>query len=87
MNDESQTMEDGVVEIIDDVDKEVSELEKKYDGLKSKIGRYANENTELVFKVIHPTETYCKQQEEMGIYNGWGSVFTMLENYLETLTK
>lgn len=47
MNDEVQTMEDGVVEIIDDVDKEVSELEKKYDGLKSKIGRYANENAEL----------------------------------------
>lgn len=47
MNDKVQTMEDGVVEILDDVDKEVSELEKKYDGLKSKIGRYANENAEL----------------------------------------
>ena len=45
----------------------------------------ANENTEFVFKVIHPTEEYCKQQEEMGFMNGWGSVFDGLENYLNTL--
>ena len=47
MNDEVQTMEEGVVAVVDDVDNEVSELEKKYDGLKSKIGTYANENAEL----------------------------------------
>jgi len=45
----------------------------------------ANENTEFVFKVIHPTEEYCKQQEEMGFYNGWGSVFEGLNNYLTKL--
>jgi len=47
----------------------------------------ANENTEFVFKVIHPTEEYCKQQEAMGFMNGWGSVFDNLENYLDILTK
>ena len=43
------------------------------------------DKTKFVFKVIHPTEEYCKQQEEMGIYNGWGSVFTGLEVYLKGL--
>ena len=39
----------------------------------------------FVFKVIHPTEEYCKQQEEMGFYIGWGSVFDGLNNYLTSL--
>jgi len=46
MNDEVN-IEDGVVAVVDEVDKEVSELEQRYDGLKSKIGTYANENAEL----------------------------------------
>lgn len=37
------------------------------------------ENTKFVFQVIHPTAEYCRQQEKMGIYNGWGSVFERLE--------
>ncbi|TRX48700.1 activator of HSP90 ATPase [Fulvivirga sp. M361] len=45
----------------------------------------AQENTEFVFKVIHPTEAYCRQQEEMGFMNGWGSVFDGMERYLSTL--
>ena len=45
----------------------------------------ANENTDFVFKVIHPTEEYCKQQEEMGFMNGWGSVFDGLEKYISEL--
>ncbi len=47
----------------------------------------ANEQTEFVFKVIHPTEEYCKQQEEMGFYNGWGTVFEGLTNYIGELRK
>lgn len=43
----------------------------------------ADDKTEFIFKVIHPTEEYCKQQEEMGFYNGWGSVFEGLNNYLK----
>jgi len=36
------------------------------------------DKTNFTFHVIHPTEEYCKQQEEMGIYNGWGSAFDRL---------
>lgn len=42
-------MEDGVVELVDDkVDQEFSELQGKYDNLKSKIGTLANERAELL---------------------------------------
>ena len=44
----------------------------------------AGDQTDFVFKVIHPTEEYCKQQEEMGFYNGWGSVFEGLNAYLQS---
>ncbi|MFK7973158.1 MAG: SRPBCC domain-containing protein [Bacteroidia bacterium] len=37
------------------------------------------ENTHFTFSVVHPTEEYCKAQEKMGIYNGWGSAFDRLE--------
>ncbi len=40
------------------------------------------DDTEFTFKVIHPTVAYRKQQEEMGIYNGWGSTFDRLEDHL-----
>jgi len=38
--------------------------------------------THLTFSVIHPTEEYCRQQEKMGFYNGWGSAFERLEGIL-----
>ncbi len=40
------------------------------------------DHTEFTFNVVHPTEEYCKQQEEMGFYNGWVSVFDRLEEFL-----
>ncbi len=43
------------------------------------------DSTKFTFKVIHPTEEYCKQQEDMGFYNGWGSVFNGLNEYLKKL--
>lgn len=43
------------------------------------------ETTEFIFKVIHPTEEYCKQQAEMGFYNGWASVFEGLNGYLQNI--
>ena len=43
----------------------------------------AGEHTEFTFNVIHPTEEYCKQQEAMGFYNGWGSTFDRLATLLE----
>ncbi len=40
------------------------------------------EKTKFTFSVIHATQEYCKQQEEMGFYNGWGSVLNRLEEFL-----
>ena len=45
------------------------------------------EKTIFTFNVVHPTEEYCKQQEQMGFMNGWGSVFNNLEEYVGLLTK
>ena len=42
----------------------------------------SGDKTNFTFKVVHPTEEYCKQQEAMGFYNGWGSVFDRLAGYL-----
>ena len=43
------------------------------------------EKTNFVFSVVHLTEEYCKQQEKMGFYNGWGSTFTRFEAFLGEL--
>jgi uncharacterized protein YndB with AHSA1/START domain len=43
------------------------------------------DKTNFVFSVVHPTEEYCKQQEKMGFYNGWGSTLSRLENHLGAL--
>ena len=40
------------------------------------------DETNFTFNVVHPTEDYCRQQEEMGFYNGWGSTFERLAEYL-----
>jgi uncharacterized protein YndB with AHSA1/START domain len=45
------------------------------------------DKTNFTFSVIHPTEEYCKQQERMGFYNGWGSAFDRLETLVNTLNK
>ena len=44
-----------------------------------------DEQTDFTFLVIHPTEEYKLQQEKMGIYNGWGSVFDRLADFLSAL--
>ncbi len=41
------------------------------------------DQTNFTFHCIHPTEEYCRQQEQMGFYNGWGSVFERLSEFLE----
>ena len=43
------------------------------------------ERTNFTFSVVHQTEEYRIQQEKMGILNGWGSVFTRLEEFLKNL--
>lgn len=43
------------------------------------------DKTIFTFNVVHETAEYCKQQEEMGFYNGWGSAFERLDQILATL--
>ncbi|MEL6811663.1 MAG: SRPBCC domain-containing protein [Bacteroidota bacterium] len=43
----------------------------------------AGEQTHFTFHVVHPTEEYCRQQEQMGFMNGWGSVFDRLQEHLQ----
>ncbi len=43
------------------------------------------QKTLFTFNVIHKSEAYKIQQEKMGIYHGWGSVFDRLEKLLITL--
>lgn len=45
------------------------------------------EKTNFTFSIIHPSEEYCKQQEKMGFYNGWGSAFERLGTLVNTLNK
>ena len=40
------------------------------------------DKTKFTFNVVHPTEKYCKQQEQMGFYNGWGSTFDRLDEFV-----
>jgi uncharacterized protein YndB with AHSA1/START domain len=45
------------------------------------------DKTDFTFSVVHPTEEYCRQQEKMGFYNGWGSTFDRLAAFVTTLTR
>lgn len=45
------------------------------------------DKTNFTFSVIHATEEYCKQQEKMGFYNGWGSAFERMEVLIKSLNK
>ena len=40
------------------------------------------DQTHFTFKVVHSSEDYRIQQEKMGIYNGWGTVFDRLEAFV-----
>lgn len=37
------------------------------------------DKTNFTFSIVHVSEDYCKQQEKMGFYNGWGSAFNRME--------
>lgn len=45
------------------------------------------DKTNFTFNCIHPTVEYCKQQEKMGFYNGWASVFERLNGFLQEKEK
>ena len=40
------------------------------------------DQTLFTFKVVHKTVAYREQQEQMGIYNGWGGAFDRLSEFL-----
>lgn len=46
-----------------------------------------DDKTNFTFSVIHVTEEYCKAQEEMGFYNGWGSALNRMETLIIELLK
>ncbi len=89
----AMTMPDGSEFIADGVYTEIVEFEKIISSANFKpmtegveiqaLFEEAGDKTNFIFNVVHPTEEYCKQQEEMGFYNGWGSVFDRLAEYLQ----
>jgi uncharacterized protein YndB with AHSA1/START domain len=40
------------------------------------------DKTNFEFSVVHETEDYCKAQEKMGFYNGWGSALNRMEEVI-----
>ncbi len=46
--------------------------------------RAEGDKTHFTFHCVHETEAYCKQQEQMGFYNGWGSVFDRLQEFVQS---
>ena len=93
----AMTMPDGNDFISDGVYLEIVELEKiissanfkpMTEGVEIQAYFQANgEKTNFTFKVVHPTEEYCKQQEKMGFYNGWGSAFNRLETFVSIVIQ
>jgi len=42
----------------------------------------SGDKTKFTFNVVHVTEEYCIAQEKMGFYNGWGSTFDRLGEFV-----
>lgn len=88
-------MPDGTEFISDGIYSVIVELEKIFSSANFKpmtagveiqaLFEESGDKTNFTFNVIHPTEEYCKQQEKMGFYNGWGSAFDRLETLVSTL--
>jgi uncharacterized protein YndB with AHSA1/START domain len=84
----SEFISDGVYSVIVELEKIFSSANFKPMTEGVEIQAFFEENgdhTNFTFNVIHPTEEYCKQQEKMGFYNGWGSVFDRLETIVSSL--
>lgn len=89
----SMTMPDGNEFITDGVYSAIEELRKIISSANFKpmtegveiqaLFEEDGDKTKFTFNVVHPTEEYCKQQEKMGFYNGWGSTFERLNAFLE----
>ena len=85
MPDGNEFISDGVYSEIIDLAKIVTSANFRpmTEGVELHISFEANgDKTNFTFSVIHDTEEYCKQQEKMGIYNGWGSAFDRLGSFV-----
>lgn len=88
----TMTMPDGNEFITEGVYSEIVEFEKicssadfrpMTEGVEIQALFEANGNmTNFTFNCIHPTAEYCKQQEKMGFYKGWGSTFDRLDHWV-----
>lgn len=88
----TMTMPDGNEFGADGVYSQIVELEKIFSSANFRpmtegveiqaIFERSGEQTNFTFNVVHPTEEYCRQQEQMGFMNGWGSVFDRLDEHL-----
>jgi len=90
MPDGNEFITEGVYSVIVELEKIFSSADFKPMTEGVEIQALFEENgdqTNFTFNVVHETEEYCKQQEEMGFYNGWASVFDGLENYVSALNK
>jgi uncharacterized protein YndB with AHSA1/START domain len=90
MPDGSQFISDGVYKVIVELEKIFSSANFKpmTEGVEIQALFERNGNkTNFTFNVIHPTEEYCRQQEKMGFYNGWGSAFDRMETLITSLTN
>jgi len=89
----TMAMPDGNEFIADGIYSDIVELEKIFSSANFKpmtegveiqsLFEEAGDKTNFTFNCVHATEEYCKQQEQMGFYNGWGSVFERLDEYLQ----
>lgn len=89
----AMTMPDGNEFIADGIYSDIIELEKIFSSANFKpmtegveiqsLFEEAGDKTNFTFNCVHATEEYCRQQEQMGFYNGWGSVFERLDEYLQ----
>ena len=90
MPDGSEFIGDGIYSVIVELEKIFSSANFKPMTAGVEIQALFEKNgdkTNFTFNVVHPTEEYCKQQEKMGFYNGWGSTFDRLEAFINSLSR
>jgi len=90
MPDGNEFITEGVYSVIEEMEKIFSSANFKpmTEGVEIQALFEDNGNTtNFTFNVVHPTEEYCKQQEQMGILNGWGSVFDRLEELVSAASN
>jgi uncharacterized protein YndB with AHSA1/START domain len=81
----AEFISEGVYSVIVELKKIISSAEFKpmTEGVEIQALFEADGNkTNFTFNCVHATEEYCKQQEKMGFYNGWGSTFNRIEAIL-----